>query len=130
MKAARTNSSRVGGIDCLRGLAAVSVFLFHLSGTPNAAHGGGLDRWNAFWRHGHLGVPLFFVISGVCITQTWLGSENAARFVAQRLRRIFPAYWGSLAVIVLLALSVKLATGTNDVAPLPAPRAPSRPRSR
>lgn len=119
MSAGDASAPRLGGIDCLRGVAALAVFFFHLSATPNHGRGALLDAWNAIWRHGHLGVPLFFVISGVCITRTWLRSEGAASFVRQRLRRIFPAYWGSLAVIVLLAFAVKSATGTNDVAPLP-----------
>lgn len=106
-------------IDALRGVAAVMVFGFHLNEKVPAATGPGLDFWRSAWKHGYLGVPLFFVISGVCVTLSWLREPGAGEFLHHRLRRIFPPYWASLAVVVALALGVKVLTGVNDVAPLP-----------
>jgi peptidoglycan/LPS O-acetylase OafA/YrhL len=116
----RLAQHRVSGIDGLRALAALAVFFCHLAEMPASTHGAISRAWRAVWQHGYLGVSLFFVISGVCIGRTWLGSATPGEFSLRRLRRIFPAYWGSLAVICALALAVKLIFGTNDVAVLPA----------
>jgi len=110
---------RLDAIDGLRGIAALAVFFFHLNVAPLAAAGWLASGWHAVWRYGHLGVPLFFVLSGVCIGRTWLRGAGAKEFLWHRLRRIFPAYWGSLIVTLLLAGAVKLATGVNDVAMVP-----------
>lgn len=112
-------SAHYATIDGLRGVAAVMVFGFHLNEKVFSDASPLLDYWRATWKQGHLGVPLFFVISGVCITLSWLREPGAGEFLQRRLCRIFPPYWASLAVVVALALGVKLLTGVNDVAPLP-----------
>jgi peptidoglycan/LPS O-acetylase OafA/YrhL len=57
--------------------------------------------------HGYLGVQLFFVISGYCITAAVYGArgkENPVRhFLVRRARRIFPPYWWSMLLVVVLA---------------------------
>ena len=85
-------------IDGLRGIAVLSVVLFHLS-IP------------AF-KGGYVGVDIFFVISGFLITrivadEMKAGTFSFASFYARRVRRIFPALFAmmfltSFAAIVFL----------------------------
>lgn len=112
-------NTRYGAIDSLRGTAALSVFLFHLNECALPFPSALLEGWRSVWRHGHLGVPLFFVISGFCIGRSWLQSGSANGFLIRRFRRIFPPYWASLALIGAAALLFKLFRGVNDFAPLP-----------
>ena len=113
--------ARNGWIDVFRGLAAAAVVLFHfnvvpLEGTPGA--------WTAAWRaacaYGYLGVEVFFVLSGYCVTSTWLQNPTWRDFSRRRLRRILPPYYWSLALVLLVVAAHKLLHGVNDVTPLPA----------
>ena len=83
---------RVPELDSLRALAAAAVLLFHLN-PPQFAFG---------WT----GVDLFFVLSGYLITKIILdnaGSRGFFRnFYMRRGLRIWPIYYLSLFVIVLL----------------------------
>ena len=107
-------------VDALRGLSAIAVALFHFNELPaSAAPTDVVELWRAIWKHGHLGVPVFFVISGYCIGQTWLKTTDTKKFLRRRFLRIFPPYWASLGLLLGLALVVKITTGVNDIAPLP-----------
>jgi peptidoglycan/LPS O-acetylase OafA/YrhL len=85
------------GLDGLRALAVLGVFLYHAR-----PHSDG----NGWLPGGFLGVDLFFVLSGYLITSLLLIEwENhhrivLLRFWARRARRLFPA----LVVVVLAAL--------------------------
>lgn len=79
-------------IDGLRGIAVLSVLLFHLN--PKLLGGG------------FVGVDVFFVISGFLITQIILKEIDNhqfsfARFYAHRIRRIFPALF-----VMLVGISI------------------------
>ena len=60
------NKSRRVDIDFLRGIAVISVIIFHLD--------------PGFFPRGYLGVDLFFVISGYLITQSILKSYKLNSF--------------------------------------------------
>ncbi len=88
----------VGALDGLRGLAFLTVLAYHLmpSRLPAA---------------GHVGVDLFFALSGFLITvllrseQARSGRVSLRRFAGRRARRLFPALVAFLtAYLVLLAL--------------------------
>lgn len=91
-------SKRFAGLDHLRALAIIIVFVYHyrLFGHPPL-----VDEWGSF---GWTGVDLFFVLSGYLIGGQLL--NNIARekpisygeFYFKRLLRIIPAY---LAVLIL-----------------------------
>jgi peptidoglycan/LPS O-acetylase OafA/YrhL len=73
----------------------LSVFTFHL--------------WPDFLPGGFLGVDVFFVISGYLITgiivrESLLGTFSFSRFYARRVKRIFPALFVVLALSSLIAI--------------------------
>jgi peptidoglycan/LPS O-acetylase OafA/YrhL len=91
---------RFPGIDGLRGLAILMVTVFHLwvvarPPLPVA----GLDL-SLYPRFGHMGVSLFFAISGFCLFYPLARATDRERpwpswrtFWLRRAVRILPAYW-------------------------------------
>lgn len=99
-------------LDALRGLAAISVVLFHFTY--------GYDGWlgilsdeKFYFRHGNLGVHLFFIISGFVIFMTLDKTKKSASFIVSRFSRLFPAYWTAiiLTVFITTILSVPFQQG-------------------
>jgi peptidoglycan/LPS O-acetylase OafA/YrhL len=97
------------GLDVVRGVAILMVLLDHgLASDPGIYQAYGSRLMSALWyalRLGHMGVHLFFILSGVLITGVLLDTRNDRdyfrNFYARRALRILPAY--SLMLIVLLA---------------------------
>jgi len=89
-------------LDAWRGVAALWVVLLHirLPGVPAPLY--------AFSAGGHLGVPMFFVISGYCIANAAMRSlskpQPVAHFLKARVRRIYPPYFFASLIAVLLSL--------------------------
>lgn len=89
-------------LDGLRCLAIAPVIWHHSTPRP---YSGWLGR-------GHLGVELFFCISGFLITTLLLrehrsrGQISLSAFYARRARRIFPLYYSVLALTVVFALTL------------------------
>jgi peptidoglycan/LPS O-acetylase OafA/YrhL len=117
-RARRSSPSRVALVDGLRGVAAMWVVLFH------ASEGGHLEQLKALlpaaivvglFDAGHLGVPLFFVLSGFVMALTvdrlQVTASAAWRFVARRLVRLTPPYWLSIAFVLALGLVKAKAAG-------------------
>ena len=102
-------AGRIAVLDGVRGVAILLVIVFHGYNTlPAAFHGGTFVA--IAHEGGHLGVDIFFVLSGYLITSLLLeeykrtGSIDLRRFYERRVRRIFPAYYVFLAVVGVLAL--------------------------
>jgi peptidoglycan/LPS O-acetylase OafA/YrhL len=94
---------RLGWLDALRGFAALSVVLFHLS-----PHVIGSARHLAIFRHvdvGRYGVLLFFLVSGYVIPMSLERHGSLRRFWVGRLFRIYPAYLATVALIGVLTLA-------------------------
>lgn|GEM_PF-1104202 len=107
-------------IDSLRGLSAIAVVLFHLNEvSANTQSSEILQIWKEIWRWGYLGVAVFFVLSGYCIAQSWVKHDSFKQFAYKRVKRIYPAYWASVVLVLALVLVVKLIMGVNDVTELP-----------
>jgi len=95
-------------LDGLRAISIIMVLIGHLSGTS------GFARINlGIGDYAHLGVVVFFVISGFLITTLLMeemehhGAISLKLFYARRSIRIFPASYGYLAVVsVLSAFSI------------------------
>jgi peptidoglycan/LPS O-acetylase OafA/YrhL len=98
-----TVEHRMPSLDGLRAVSILMVLLGHLSGTRNF---GSVDL--AIGNYAHLGVTVFFVISGFLITslliceQMATGAISLKLFYLRRTLRIFPASYTYL--IVLSAL--------------------------
>ena len=54
---------------------------------------------------GHAGVALFFSISGFLIGRVLMSSEGLSYFYARRFLRIYPAYFATIALLGVLALT-------------------------
>ncbi len=98
-------SSRIAPLDGLRGLAVLAVILYHATFLEPGTGPVGRALLGAT-RLGWAGVELFFVLSGFLITRILVqsrGAENYFRvFYVRRFLRIFPLYYASLLLLVLL----------------------------
>lgn len=91
--AAEHERLRMGGLDALRMLAAVLVFVFHLT-VHTAIDFGPLT---VFAAHARVGVIMFFVLSGYLLIRPFLYSPVSLRsYALRRLARILPAYYLAL----------------------------------
>jgi peptidoglycan/LPS O-acetylase OafA/YrhL len=106
---AQRDRGRLGALDGLRFLAAAGVVAFHFTARDSPGWRGsvpdelaGVGAWTVY---GRLAVPLFFVISGFVILMSAWG-RDVPGFVASRIGRLFPAYWGAVAISLVLVLLV------------------------
>ena len=94
-----------GSLDGLRAISVIAVIWHHTRG-PLASALPVIDA-------GHHGVTLFFAISGFLITTLLLrerqrtGSINLKAFYIRRGLRIFPLYYGVIALYVVLVFSLE-----------------------
>lgn len=109
MSAETSSRAPVVSIQYLRGLAALSVALFHTSvNLPSFAWPQVLGR-----EFGDAGVDVFFVISGFVMLYVAHDADLTPRtFLLRRAIRIAPLYWVMNIFVVLLALV--LAMGKTD----------------
>lgn len=101
---------RIIELDSLRGLAAISVLLYHYTSIyPRLiAH---RDFYNVVQIDaGYFGVELFFMISGFVIFPSVARARSALDFTISRFARLFPAYWGA----VMLTAIIKIIFYDND----------------
>lgn len=102
-------------LDGVRGLAILMVICSHAF-ESNYNSGGFLIRTiGHVLFYGFFGVDLFFVLSGFLITGILYDSVNDRgyfrKFYARRALRIFPLYYGVLAVCLLLTRPLHLHWG-------------------
>jgi exopolysaccharide production protein ExoZ len=113
-------SVRYESLDHWRGVAALAVMAFHLFATWGDSHPDARQLpWLVLIRHGWLGVELFFVISGYCIAERlarqYATGGSVSAYLLDRARRILPAYWA----VLLLLLAIRLASAPfNRAAPI------------
>ena len=83
---------RLVGLDALRGVAAVMVMLYHYTTRYDEKFGhGSVPSFSVPW--GHLGVDLFFMVSGFVIFMTLERTTRPRDFLVSRLSRLYPTYW-------------------------------------
>ena len=107
---------RLSSLDGLRGLAALTVFLFHgwlyTMPRPDASDRSSLGDYAA--HELRLGLVAFFVLSGFLLSRPWFAAAlegrrppDVLRYARSRIARIAPAYYAALAgsIILLWGLS-------------------------
>lgn len=112
-------------LDAVRGVAASAVMTFHfvgyfgLSGVPTESPLTAAAVAAA--GYGYLGVPVFFVLSGLVIAMTAdrvaMTPARAGRYLARRFTRLTPPYWFMVAVHVGTVVAGRLVGlgGSTDV---------------
>lgn len=89
-------------IECMRGLAALWVFLFHISDMIQLS----IPALYPLALEGYRGVPVFFAISGYCIFAAAQSSvarhSNPGTFLLRRFKRIYPTFWVSIAFVMTM----------------------------
>ena len=85
-------TSRLRGLDSLRGMAALSVVLFHYTFGYTEVVGKHMPGLDLIATNGHFGIYLFFIISGFVIFMTLERSAKAADFSVSRFARLWPPY--------------------------------------
>jgi peptidoglycan/LPS O-acetylase OafA/YrhL len=96
---------RMASLDGLRGLAALSVFVFHgwlyTQHAPSSANRSTVADYAA--HELRLGLVLFFVLSGFLLYRPWVAAvlegrerPHLGRYVRARAARIAPAYYAAL----------------------------------
>lgn len=109
-------SSRATQIDSLtplRGIAAILVILYHMSGILFLMKLGAMVRGTGFIDRGYLWVDFFFVLSGfiithaygVRLTENWTKQEVRDYLVA-RFSRLYPLHFVALCLSVLLYIGI------------------------
>lgn len=95
---------RIPSLDGLRAVSIILVLFGHLGGTPNFPK---LDVSPWLGDVAHLGVMVFFVISGFLITTLLMnerektGSTSLWKFYLRRILRIFPAFYTFILAMVV-----------------------------
>ncbi len=87
-------------LDACRGMAVFAVTAYHMSGFGLLPASSPFDGWLAC---GMFGVDFFYVLSGFFITQAVLGPRvwDPGNFLRARVSRIYPAYIGSLLIVLV-----------------------------
>ncbi|MFC4910367.1 acyltransferase family protein [Actinomadura gamaensis] len=110
-------SGRQDALDGVRAIAALMVLLFHV-----AASTGYLLRPPTMplrlLSRGEIGVPIFFVLSGLLLYRPWAAAvlgvrrpPGAGRYLWRRVLRLMPAYW----VVMAVALGLYSRDHLSDV---------------
>ncbi len=99
--------SRLESLDWLRGLLALSIMIYHLTGWKLYQP----DSNELLGRLGIYGVSMFFILSGLAMAAGYAnyirGAGTAAKFFVRRIFRIWPLLWLAVASVTLGGVLVK-----------------------
>lgn len=111
--------SRIPSLDGMRAISICLVLVGHLAGTRGFFSERAVSSL-PFGSVAHLGVRVFFVISGFLITSLLLheigktGKVDLGGFYVRRVFRIFPAFYAYLAVLLVVTAVGWLRTPARD----------------
>jgi peptidoglycan/LPS O-acetylase OafA/YrhL len=98
-------TGRLAHLDGLRAVAALAILVYHVAVQSGTALDDGF--LGALLSRGDIGVPIFFVLSGLLLYRPWAAATldggappATGRYLLRRALRILPAYW----LVVALAL--------------------------
>ncbi len=106
-------------LDAIRGAAVLFVFGHHahaLAGAPSFGFTIPLVNWYVAadlpFRDGHIGVDVFFVLSGFLLSMSWIKAHrdgrprpNIREYARKRVWRIGPPYWLCMGFVVFFLAS-------------------------
>ena len=94
-------NKRLIELDVFRGIAALSVVLFHYTKRYNITFK--TNEMSQFeFSYGHYGVQLFFIISGFVIFMTLERCKNVFVFIKRRFIRLYPTFWISMIITFIV----------------------------
>jgi peptidoglycan/LPS O-acetylase OafA/YrhL len=95
-----SGGDRLVFLDALRGIAAFTVAIQH---GGEVIYGHGFRSWANHWFGlGKFGLIVFFLTSGFIIPYSLERGASVRRFWVGRFCRLYPAYWLSLALVLVL----------------------------
>jgi exopolysaccharide production protein ExoZ len=93
-------SSHIEALDCLRGVSALLVMLYHYRELLNDVipHIG-----NTLFENGRIGVDIFFILSGFVMYATTQGEKNqfVLPFLVKRAFRVIPLPWLLITILFI-----------------------------
>jgi peptidoglycan/LPS O-acetylase OafA/YrhL len=101
------SNNRIGFLDSVRGIAILLVFFLHATNGWVFTAGPKNNIYSLFYQKpewfasflitfGHMGVAIFFVVSGFCIHLSFLKTKDLKIFYFKRFFRIYPPYLAAL----------------------------------
>ncbi|BCZ78676.1 acyltransferase [Paraburkholderia terrae] len=98
----REAGGRLAHIDAIRAIAALLVVVMHCAALEEfAASTSWLAQAANVLDFGRIGVVLFFGVSGFVIPASLISGEHPGTFWVRRFFRLYPAYWFSIALVLL-----------------------------
>jgi len=93
--------NRIAELDGLRGIAAILVVLYHYTTRFSAKFNIGILSDITFFKYGHYGVQMFFVLSGFVIFMAITKINSSFEFACKRFIRLYPTFWLCVLVTTL-----------------------------
>jgi peptidoglycan/LPS O-acetylase OafA/YrhL len=96
-------------LDGIRGVAAVWVLMFHYRFSDSFQTT--FPLLHRLVKQGEMGVAMFFVVSGYCLTASARSAlnrnESIGKFLYRRVKRIYPPFWCSLACVAAIPFVIE-----------------------